>query len=92
MQPKPNYGPLLRPFAKVFLTAMFTYQVLFWCYEKLRLDELREEKTSELKALEEQVEAYREKRRLEIEAGRLGGGGGNSDAGEVSKNKGWFGW
>jgi len=38
------YKQFGRPFAKVFLGAMFTYQVLFWCWEKMRLDEARAEK------------------------------------------------
>lgn len=38
------YKQFGRPFAKVFLGAMLTYQVLFWCWEKMRLDELRAEK------------------------------------------------
>lgn len=72
---------------------MFTYQVLYWCYEKLRLDELREEKTAELKELEAQVEAYKEKRRMELESGRSGGMDGNGiDVGETVKRRGWFGW
>jgi len=49
---------------------MFTYQVLFWCWEKLRLDEMREEKEAELRGLETQLAAYQEKQKLEKDQGR----------------------
>jgi len=61
---------------------MFTYQVLFWCWEKLRLDELREEKGAELKQLEAQVEEYRIKQVSEKESVEQGKG----------KSGGWFSW
>jgi hypothetical protein len=81
----PSYRPLYRPFAKVFLTAMFTYQVLFWCWEKLRLDELREEKEQELHGLEEQARMIVEKQK---------NGKENLAAGLTidGRKKGWFSW
>jgi len=78
---KPNYRQFYRPFAKVFLGAMFTYQVLFWCWEKLRLDEMREEKEAELKGLETQLAAYQDKQRLDKE----------KDTAQTGK-KSWFSW
>lgn len=46
---------------------MFTYQILFWMWEKLRLDELREEKEAELKGLEEQARLVIERQKGEKE-------------------------
>ena len=60
---------------------MFTYQVLFWCWEKLRLDEMREEKVAELKGLETQLAAYQDKQRVEKENGTVQTG-----------KKSWFSW
>ncbi|RMJ22482.1 hypothetical protein PHISP_06657 [Aspergillus sp. HF37] len=40
------------PFAKVFLGAIFTYQVLYWCWLKLEMDEEKCEKNKEVAALE----------------------------------------
>ena len=60
---------------------MFTYQVLFWCWEKLRLDEMREEKEAELRGLETQLAAYQEKQKLEKDQG-------TAQAGKKS----WFSW
>ena len=83
----------MRPFAKVFLGAMFTYQVLYWAWEKLRLDELREQKVAEMKDLEAQLEAYKEQQRLGKERQLVGGTHGveATTAGE-GKNKSWFSW
>jgi len=82
----------MRPFAKVFLSAMFTYQVLYWAWEKLRLDELREQKMAEMKDLEAQVEAYKERQRLEKERQQVGGVTTLQGVQEQGKSKSWFLW
>jgi len=82
----------MRPFAKVFLGAMFTYQVLYWAWEKLRLDELREQKLAEMKDLEAQVEAYKERQRMEKERGLAGGVQSVQSVQDTGKSKSWFSW
>ncbi|KAL1975298.1 hypothetical protein VTN31DRAFT_3690 [Thermomyces dupontii] len=46
------YRSLVRPFAKVFLTALFTYQVLYWGWLKLESYEMKATRNDELKKLE----------------------------------------
>lgn len=84
----------MRPFAKVFLGAMFTYQVLYWAWEKLRLDELREQKMAEMKDLEAQLEVYKERQRLEKEQKAAGVQITQSglDSQVQGKSKSWFSW
>lgn len=93
-QPAKLYRPYMRPFAKVFLGAMFTYQVLYWAWEKLRLDELREQKMAEMKDLEAQLELYKERQRLEKEqkAGGLQTMQSGLDSQVQGKSKSWFSW
>lgn len=60
---RPNiYAVFGRPFAKVFLGAMFTYQVLYYAWERMRLSEIQEEKMGELQMLEGEVERYKRTR------------------------------
>lgn len=42
-----RYRPFVRPFAKVFLGAIFTYQVIRWTWLKLEMDEIKLERNSE---------------------------------------------
>ncbi|KAL1982295.1 hypothetical protein VTN96DRAFT_1453 [Rasamsonia emersonii] len=46
------FRPFGRPFAKVFLGALFTYQVLYWAWLKLETSELKLQKNEEIRALE----------------------------------------
>lgn len=41
-----RYRAVGGPFAKVFLGAIFTYQVLYWCWLKLEMDEEKCERNS----------------------------------------------
>ncbi|KAL1854744.1 hypothetical protein Plec18170_004835 [Paecilomyces lecythidis] len=41
-----------RPFAKVFLGAILTYQILYWTWLKLETDESKLEKNGEIANLE----------------------------------------
>ncbi|KAN0086794.1 hypothetical protein V8E54_000482 [Elaphomyces granulatus] len=47
------FRPLTRPFIKVFLGALFTYQVVYWAWLKLETDELKLQKNKEIAALEQ---------------------------------------
>ncbi|BCR90805.1 uncharacterized protein ACHE_60691A [Aspergillus chevalieri] len=40
-----RYKTFVSPFAKVFLGAIFTYQVIYWTWLKLETDEIKVEKT-----------------------------------------------
>ena len=42
------FRPLTRPFVKVFLGALFTYQVVYWAWLRLETDELKLQKNSRL--------------------------------------------
>ncbi|GAD92652.1 hypothetical protein AOR_1_94034 [Paecilomyces variotii No. 5] len=44
-----------RPFGKVFLGAILTYQILYWTWLKLETDESKLEKNGEIAALESQA-------------------------------------
>ncbi|KAL1965960.1 hypothetical protein VTN77DRAFT_4900 [Rasamsonia byssochlamydoides] len=46
------FRPLVRPFAKVFLGALFTYQVFYWAWLRLETSELKLQKHEMIKALE----------------------------------------
>lgn len=63
---RPNiYKVFGRPFAKVFLGAMLTYQVLYYAAERMRLNEVQEEKMAEVGRLEGEIEAYARRRKGE---------------------------
>ncbi|KAH0159145.1 hypothetical protein KCU67_g7252, partial [Aureobasidium melanogenum] len=49
------YKSFGRPIAKVFLMALFTYQVLHYAWLRLESMEEKEEKTTELQGLEAQL-------------------------------------
>ncbi|MCJ1300787.1 hypothetical protein MMC08_003586 [Hypocenomyce scalaris] len=61
--PKPQsphvafYKSFGRPIAKVFLGAVFTYQAVYWLWVKLEDDEIKQQKTEEMKSLEGQLRA-----------------------------------
>ncbi|PYH99520.1 hypothetical protein BO71DRAFT_394251 [Aspergillus ellipticus CBS 707.79] len=50
-----RYKLFVSPFAKVFLGAIFTYQVLHWTWLKLEMDETKADKNKEVAALERSV-------------------------------------
>ncbi|KAF4220427.1 hypothetical protein CNMCM8980_001253 [Aspergillus fumigatiaffinis] len=47
-----QYKTFASPFAKVFLGAIFTYQVIYWTWLKLEMDESKFEKNQEVATLE----------------------------------------
>lgn len=49
------YSSFGAPILKVFLGAVFTYQLLYWSWLKLESLELKKEKDDEVKGLEEQL-------------------------------------
>ncbi|ODM19852.1 hypothetical protein SI65_04838 [Aspergillus cristatus] len=50
-----RYKTFVSPFAKVFLGAIFTYQVIYWTWLKLETDEIKVEKNKEVAALEKKA-------------------------------------
>ena len=48
-----QYRTFAGPFAKVFLGGVFVYQVLYWTWLKLEMDETRVEKNGKTKTLKE---------------------------------------
>ncbi|KAF9894220.1 hypothetical protein FE257_007722 [Aspergillus nanangensis] len=50
-----RYKLLASPFAKVFLGAIFTYQVIHWTWLKLEMDESKYEKNREVASLEKEA-------------------------------------
>ncbi|GFF38372.1 hypothetical protein IFM46972_05526 [Aspergillus udagawae] len=50
-----QYRTFASPFAKVFLGAIFTYQVIYWTWLKLEMDESKFEKNQEVAALEKKA-------------------------------------
>ncbi|RAL07447.1 uncharacterized protein BO97DRAFT_400104 [Aspergillus homomorphus CBS 101889] len=50
-----RYKLFVSPFAKVFLGAIFTYQVLHWTWLKLEMDDSKYEKNKEVAALEQKA-------------------------------------
>ncbi|PYH46665.1 uncharacterized protein BP01DRAFT_422612 [Aspergillus saccharolyticus JOP 1030-1] len=50
-----RYKLFVSPFAKVFLGAVFTFQVLHWTWLKLEMDDSKYEKNKEVAALEEKA-------------------------------------
>ncbi|KAK2759085.1 hypothetical protein FQN54_003184 [Arachnomyces sp. PD_36] len=53
--PSPSFKPFQRPFFKVFLGAIFIYQLWYWGWTKLETDELKAEKQEELSRLEKKA-------------------------------------
>ncbi|KAL3465383.1 hypothetical protein BJX64DRAFT_253078 [Aspergillus heterothallicus] len=50
-----RYRLFASPFAKVFLGAVFTYQVIYWTWVKLEMEEMKEERNKDVAALEKEV-------------------------------------
>ncbi|KAK1139110.1 hypothetical protein N8T08_001296 [Aspergillus melleus] len=50
-----RYKFFVGPFSKVFLGAIFTYQVIYWTWLKLEMDESKVEKNQEVAELEKKA-------------------------------------
>ncbi|KAJ5457632.1 hypothetical protein N7475_009020 [Penicillium sp. IBT 31633x] len=50
-----QYRTFAGPFAKVFLGGVFVYQVLYWTWLKLEMDETKVEKNEQVAVLEKQA-------------------------------------
>ncbi|CAG8213616.1 unnamed protein product [Penicillium salamii] len=50
-----QYRTFASPFAKVFLGGVFVYQVLYWTWLKLEMDETKVEKNEQAAVLEKQA-------------------------------------
>ncbi|EPS26003.1 hypothetical protein POX_c04378 [Penicillium oxalicum] len=50
-----NYKTFAKPFSKVFLGAVLTYQLLYWTWLKLETDESKLEKNEEMSSLEKKA-------------------------------------
>ncbi|KAJ5876075.1 uncharacterized protein N7529_001659 [Penicillium soppii] len=50
-----QYRSFAGPFAKVFLGGVFVYQVLYWTWLKLEMDETKVEKNEKVAVLEKEV-------------------------------------
>ncbi|KAF7713901.1 Uncharacterized protein PECH_006757 [Penicillium ucsense] len=50
-----NYKTFAKPFSKVFLGAVLTYQLIYWTWLKLETDESMLEKNEEMTALEQKA-------------------------------------
>ncbi|KAL2869959.1 uncharacterized protein BJX67DRAFT_378514 [Aspergillus lucknowensis] len=50
-----RYKVFASPFAKVFLGAVFTYQVIYWTWVKLEMEETKEGRNQEVAALEREA-------------------------------------
>ncbi|KAJ4420426.1 hypothetical protein N0V85_000595 [Neurospora sp. IMI 360204] len=92
------YKTFTRPVAKCLLTALFVYQVVYWGWSKLEVDEIKEERKAEITKLEAQVRALQLQREKEKEKEAEAEGaaataalstGASSDS---QKKKGWGWW
>lgn len=50
-----NYWAFARPFGKVFLGAVLTYQIIYWTWLKLETDETKFEKNGKLSIFIDEV-------------------------------------
>lgn len=50
-----KYKTFTGPFGKVFLGAVLTYQIIYWCWLKLEMDESKLEKNEEVAGLEKKA-------------------------------------
>ncbi|OQD78141.1 hypothetical protein PENDEC_c001G00265 [Penicillium decumbens] len=50
-----KYKTFMGPFGKVFLGAVFVYQVIYWTWLKLEMDESKLEKNEEMSVLEKKA-------------------------------------
>jgi len=55
------YTSFGRPIAKVFLSAICIYQITYWCWKKLEMDEVKREKNAEIVTLEKEIGVAKEK-------------------------------
>ncbi|KAL0467246.1 hypothetical protein QR685DRAFT_533808 [Neurospora intermedia] len=90
------YKTFTRPVAKCLLTALFVYQVVYWGWSKLEVDEIKEERQAEITKLEAQVRALQVKKEKEAEAAAAAAAtasASNTGASPDSqKKKGWGWW
>ncbi|KAJ5658118.1 uncharacterized protein N7484_001767 [Penicillium longicatenatum] len=49
------YGAFARPFGKVFLGAVLTYQIIYWSWMKLETDDIKLQKNEQLSGLEKKA-------------------------------------
>ncbi|KAJ5554456.1 hypothetical protein N7513_004415 [Penicillium frequentans] len=49
------YGAFVRPFGKVFLGAVLTYQIIYWSWMKLETDDIKLQKNEQLSGLEKKA-------------------------------------
>ncbi|KAJ5752399.1 hypothetical protein N7520_009316 [Penicillium odoratum] len=49
------YGAFARPFGKVFLGAVLTYQIIYWTWMKLETDDIKLQKNEQLSGLEKKA-------------------------------------
>ncbi|KAL4944359.1 hypothetical protein BDV06DRAFT_187681 [Aspergillus oleicola] len=50
-----RYRTFFGPYAKVFLGAVFVYQVIYWSWMKLEMEDVKVGKNEQLKALEKEA-------------------------------------
>ncbi|KAL4872184.1 hypothetical protein BDV12DRAFT_162446 [Aspergillus spectabilis] len=50
-----RYKTFASPFAKVFLGAVFTYQVIYWTWVKLEMEEVKVGRNQQVAALEKEA-------------------------------------
>ncbi|KAK3499879.1 uncharacterized protein B0T23DRAFT_370928 [Neurospora hispaniola] len=90
------YKTFTRPVAKCLLTALFVYQVVYWGWSKLEVNEIKEERQAEITKLEAQVRALQVKKEKEAEAAAAAAAtaiASNTGASPDSqKKKGWGWW
>ncbi|CCC13342.1 hypothetical protein SMACR_06631 [Sordaria macrospora] len=89
------YKTFTRPVAKCLLTALFVYQVIYWGWSKLEVDEIKEERQAEITKLEAQVRALKLQRENEKEkeaeaAAAVALNTGTSPYSQKKKGWGWW--
>lgn len=86
------YKTFTRPVAKCLLTALFVYQVIYWGWSKLEVDEIKEERQAEITKLEAQVRALQLRREKEKEAETAAASNSEATSDSKEKKKGWGWW
>ncbi|KAK1780469.1 hypothetical protein QBC45DRAFT_348901 [Copromyces sp. CBS 386.78] len=89
------YKTFTRPVAKCLLTALFVYQVIYWGWSKLEVDEIKEERQAEITKLEAQVRALQLQREKEKEKETEAAAAVALNTGaspDSQKKKGWGWW
>ncbi|KAK3402969.1 hypothetical protein B0T20DRAFT_11875 [Sordaria brevicollis] len=90
------YKTFTRPVAKCLLTALFVYQVIYWGWSKLEVDEIKEERQAEITKLEAQVRALQLQREKQKEADEAAAAAfaskteATTDSKEKKKGWGWW--